>query len=244
MMTRTRPDAPDPMPGDVTPAMHEGNPLVPIVVVSSLLLVAAGITGVLVGCSKPESSLPVYWEAPEFALVDQEGGTLRTADLHGTVWVASFVFTNCTDVCPLITQQMARLRDSLGQEGLLGGTVRLVSFSVDPARDTPAALRNYAGRFGGSPPNEWAFLTGTPPEAVRSMIQQGFKLTAMMPPGHERLAGSYQVRHSPRLVLVDPAGRVRGAYDTTEPETMERLRADLGALLEEPGGTDAKSRSD
>jgi protein SCO1/2 len=179
-----------------------------------------------------ERELPVYWEAPEFALVHQQGDTLRTADLRGTPWVASFVFTNCTSVCPVITQRMAGLRDSLAAEGVLGEEVRLVSFTVDPARDTPEVLREYAGRFGGSPPAEWAFLTGTPPEAVRTMIQEGFKLTASVPQEHEHGGGNYQVMHSPRLVLVDGEGRVRGLYDTTEPDALELLDADLRALLD------------
>lgn len=191
-----------------------------------------GVAFFVAGCSSSAQALPVYWDAPEFALVNQVGDTLRSADLHGMPWVASFVFTNCTGVCPLISQKMAQLRDSLDADGLLGETVRLVSFSVDPARDTPAALREYASRFGGSPPEEWAFLTGRPPEAVRAMVQEGFKLTATLPPGHEHGGGNYQVMHSPRLALIDAVGRVRGVYDITEPDAMERLRADLGALLD------------
>lgn len=187
---------------------------------------------IFTGCAESDSSLPVYWDAPEFALTDQEGGTLSTEDLRGKVWVASFVFTNCTGVCPLTSQQLAHLRDSLRDEGLLGGEVRLVSFSVDPARDTPAALREYAEQFGGSPPEEWAFLTGNPPEAVRGMIQEGFKLTATMPSEHQHESGDYQVMHSPRLVLIDAFVQVRGVYDTSEPDVMERLRGDLLTLLE------------
>ena len=64
--------------------------------------------------------LPVYWPVPEFALIDQDGDTLRSADLRGKVWLASFIFTHCTDFCPRVTQEMARLRDSLRAQGLLG----------------------------------------------------------------------------------------------------------------------------
>lgn len=179
-----------------------------------------------------ERDLPLYWDVPEFALVDQHGDTLRASELRGRPWVASFVFTKCTSVCPLITQRMAALRDSLAAQRVLGEEVRLVSFTVDPARDTPEVLREYAGRFGGSPPAEWAFLTGEPPEAVRAMIQEGFKLTASVPPEHEHGGGDYQVMHSPRVVLVDAAGQVRGLYETTEPDAMERLGDDLRALLD------------
>lgn len=199
------------------------------VAVLALLMIGLGVVFFRPGASR---ELPLYWEAPEFTLVHQGGDVLRSAELRGTPWMASFVFTNCASICPLITQKMAGVRDGLAAEGVLGDQVRLVSFTVDPARDTPEVLREYAGRFGGSPPEEWAFLTGEPPEAVRTMIQEGFKLTASVSPEHEHRGGDYQVMHSPRLVLVDASGRVRGLYDTREPDAIERLRADLRALLE------------
>jgi len=178
--------------------------------------------------------LPVYWPAPEFALVDQDGDTVRRADLGGEVWLASFIFTHCTDFCPRVTQEMARLRDSLRAQGLLGRRVRLVSFSVDPARDTPEALRTYAATFGASPASEWAFLTGTPPQRVLRMIEEGFHLTArLMPAGPADTIAGYQVMHSLRIALIDQQGRVRGTYQATEFEAMETLRADLRRLVKE-----------
>lgn len=188
------------------------------------------------GQSEPERDLPVLWPAPEFALVDQDGDSLRAADLQGEVWVASFVFTHCTGVCPLITARMAGLRDSLAADGLLGEEVRLVSFSVDPARDTPEVLRGYAARFDGGPPSEWAFLTGQPPERIRDMIQEGFKLSAVaMSPGAADTVAGYQVDHSPRFVLVDREGRVRGTYPATEPPAVDSLRADVRRLARRGG---------
>lgn len=175
--------------------------------------------------------LQVLWEAPDFVLLDQTGDSLRSGELRGTAWVAHFFFTNCTGICPLTTARMGGLRDSLRADGLLGEQVRLVSISVDPARDTPPVLRDYAARFGGSPPSQWAFLTGSPPEAVRRMLQEGFKVTASLDPAMADTATGYQVDHSPRLELVDPEGRVRATYDATEPDAIERLLADLRALL-------------
>ena len=179
----------------------------------------------------PTREPPFYWAAPDFALVNQDGDTIRAAHLKGTPWVASFVFTNCTSVCPLITQKMANLRDTLRREELLGEKVRLISFSVDPGRDTPEVLREYASRFGGSPADEWAFLTGSPPGAVLNLIQNGFKLTASAPPAHEHGQDEYQVMHSPRVLLMDAAGQVRGLYDSTDVDAMQRLQADLRTLI-------------
>lgn len=203
----------------------------------SALLVAGLVGGVLAFCGDGTSDLPVYWKAPEFALVDQRGDTLRTTDLRGTVWVSSFIFTSCTGVCPLISARMARVRDTLAADGLLGTKARLVSISVDPARDTPAVLHEYAGRYGGSPPEAWAFLTGSPPERVRSLIQEGFRVAAVDPfaassdTTAETTTG-YQVQHSPRIMLVDPQGRVRGTYDATDADAVERVLGDLRALVE------------
>jgi protein SCO1/2 len=178
--------------------------------------------------------LPVYWPAPEFALVDQDGDTVRRADLGGKVWLASFIFTHCTDFCPRVTQEMARLRDTLRAQGLLARKVWLVSFSVDPARDTPEVLRAYAAKFGASPASEWAFLTGTPPERVLRMIEEGFHLTARpMPVGPADTVAGYQVMHAIRIALIDQQGQVRGTYQATEFEAMETLRADLSRLIKE-----------
>lgn len=149
--------------------------------------------------------------------------------------MASFIFTSCTGVCPLITSKMGRVRDSLAGAGLLGTEVRLVSITVDPARDTPPVLRRYADRFGGSHPTEWAFLTGTPPGTVRRIIEDGFRVTAVLdttiPPDP---ATNYQVQHTPRIMLVDRDGRIRGTYNAIEPDALERVIADLGALVEWP----------
>ncbi|MGH7613754.1 MAG: SCO family protein [Gemmatimonadales bacterium] len=138
------------------------------------------------------------------------------------------------DFCPRITQEMGRLRDSLRAQSLLGRKVRLVSFSVDPARDTPEILHAYAARYGGTPALEWAFLTGSPPDRVLRMIKEGFHLTARLTPaGPTDTVAGYQVMHSPGIALVDRQGRVRGTYQATETEALKRLRADLRLLVKE-----------
>lgn len=196
-----------------------------------LALIALGALASACGGPDHREELPVLWNAPNFALVDQTGDTLRTGEMEGTAWVAHFFFTSCRGVCPATTARMAGLRDSLAADGSLGAKVRLVSISVDPARDTVAALREYAARFGGSPPSEWAFLTGASPEAIRRLLQEGFRVTAGPAPGEPDEDASYQVNHSPRLELVDPAGRVRATYDATGADAIERLLADLEGIL-------------
>ena len=193
-------------------------------------LVATLVVGGLVARRSPEP--PVYWAAPAFALVDHEGDSLRSGDIAGTAWIASFVFTHCTSVCPVITRTMAGLRDSLEAHQLLGRRIRLLSFSLDPVRDTPEVLRKYAGEFGGSPPGEWAFLTGGQPEATLRLVSQGFHLAVQpLPATPADSESGYQIMHSTRLVLVDGEGQIRGLYQANEPEAMERLATDLRRVL-------------
>lgn len=201
-----------------------------LVVALAIAVLAAGIAFVVLATRVPSApDLPALWPAPEFALVDQHGDTVRTDDLTGSPWIASFIFTNCTGVCPTISARMARLRDSLAVDGLLGRSVRLVSFTVDPARDTPAVLLDYAERYGGSSPSEWTFLTGSPPTAVRQLIQEGFHLTAVDPPA-DHADDDYQVMHAPRLLLVDSDGVVRAAYPAGDPDVVDRVLADVRGL--------------
>lgn len=206
------------------------------------------------GCGGGSEDLPVLFEAPSFALTDQTGDTLRGSHLEGQAWVAHPFFINCRDVCPATTARMAGLRDSLAADGRLGDDVRLVSITVDPARDSTVALRRWAEQHGDSPPAHWAFLRGEPPEAVRSLVQDGFHLSAMMPgeapnggsptgrpagddaspgapdPADGEPAAGYQVIHSSRVLLVDGRGRVRGTYEILRPEAFARLVRDTRRL--------------
>jgi cytochrome oxidase Cu insertion factor (SCO1/SenC/PrrC family) len=119
--------------------------------------------------------LPVYGAVPDFALIDQRGRPVRRADLEGKVWIASFIFTNCPDECPLMTAEMARLQSDLAHIDDL----RLVSISVDPDRDTPAVLSQYAERFNADS-GRWFFLTGDK-RAIYRLAKEGFRLGVVDP---------------------------------------------------------------
>src|SRR5436309_15047988 len=89
------------------------------------------------GCSR-STDIPSYYPLPEFSLTDQTGKAVTLHDLTGKVWVADFIFTSCGGTCPLMTQEMRKLRDALPPE------IRLVSFTVDTTRHTPRVLAAYA----------------------------------------------------------------------------------------------------
>jgi cytochrome oxidase Cu insertion factor (SCO1/SenC/PrrC family) len=126
----------------------------------------------------PEASsgrLPIYGSLPDFALTDQRGRPVRRDDLQGKVWVASFIFTNCPDECPLMTAELAQLQSDLASIPDL----RFVSISVDPERDTPALLSQYADRFNADP-ERWLFLTGDK-QAIYRLAREGFRVGIVDP---------------------------------------------------------------
>ena len=182
---------------------------------------------------RPEPS-PVLWPVPDFSLIDQDSLPFNSAEMSGKMWLASFVYTKCPDFCPLVTQRMAVLRDSIAADEKLRDRVRLISITVDPLRDSPAVLREYAERFRATKPN-WLFLTGPVTEVI-PLVNQGFHLSTIHPKvhdphehthGHDSIAGDYMVSHSDRIVLIDAQRRVRGTYASSDPEALKRLWMDL-----------------
>jgi protein SCO1 len=181
----------------------------------SLLLVLA------VAC-KPASTLPVLFPAPAFELTDQTGRPLSSTHLTGKVVIANFVFTTCTDICPLLTATMSQVRDQLKTAQLLGEKVAIVSFSVDPEHDTPEALRVYGERFGAVP-TEWRFLTGSR-EAIDQLLIGGFKV-GRPPPAARTPGGTPEIVHSNRFALIDTKWQVRALLNGDD--------LDIPALVEE-----------
>ena len=104
---------------------------------------------------RPLEGLGIFGQVPEFSLVERSGEKIGLADLLGKVWIANFIYTNCPDTCPVQSGQIKALQEEFAGEKDL----RLVSITVDPKRDTPKALSEYAGRFGADP-QRWIFLTG------------------------------------------------------------------------------------
>src|SRR5438105_3114873 len=108
----------------------------------STAIVISALIGALslAGCaSKP--ALPSYGVVPDFTLTDQTGAPFKsTAALDRKIWIADFVFTNCPGPCPRMSSQMHQVQTALAGND----AVRFVSFTVDPARDTPPVLSAYA----------------------------------------------------------------------------------------------------
>ena len=166
--------------------------------------------------------LPRYGAVPDFAVTDHTGHPLTRQMLDGVVWVADFIFTRCAGQCPMLSERMQRLQRAFADQSQF----RLVSFSVDPAYDTPDVLRPYAARVGAET-DRWRFATGAP-EAMTALIQRGFRLAV----GQEGTPEE-PLTHSVRLVLVDAHGAIRGYYDANDDAAMQRLVDDARTLLRE-----------
>ena len=170
--------------------------------------------------------LPVLSAVPEFALTERSGRTVESSELAGRVWVANFVFTQCAGPCPLLSQRMSRLQESLSDEP----DVRLVSFSVDPKNDTPEVLTAYAKRWGADP-KRWLFLTGDKTDLYH-LIKDGFKL-AISDGGEPDNPAPGIITHSLRFVLVDHQGRIRGYFQGGESNLEEKILPAIRRLSQE-----------
>lgn len=186
--------------------------------------VVAGLALALVGlfatrrllALRPETPLPVYGTVPVFDLTDERGALFPSSRLQGRPWIADFVFTGCTDSCPLLTARMAELQRRLPH-------ARLVTFTVDPDRDSPARLLDYAHKAGADPVR-WSFLTG-PVDRLRALVVHGFKLTMLRGDPSDR----GEILHDNHLVLVDARGRIRGYY-AADPHGANEIARDAAIL--------------
>jgi protein SCO1 len=177
------------------------------------------------GEEKPLEGLKVFGSVPQFSLIERDGREIALSDLKGEVWIANFIYTNCPDTCPIQSAQMREIQEDFKNEKDLP----LVSITVDPTRDTPEVLSEYAQRFSADP-GRWLFLTGEK-ETIYKFAQEGFHLGAVEIPHKKRPESGASHTHSPRFVLVDRAAQIRGYYVSTDAEAMKRLLRDLKILL-------------
>ena len=168
------------------------------------------------------ASLAVIRTAPDFALVDLQGRSVTLAGERGRVVLIAFIYTACPGACPLLTQRMSVLQRSLQEAGLLPGRVRLLSVTVDPERDTPAALAAYAQGFKPHA-DGWRFLRASPERPQPTLLAYD-EWTRRLPSG--------EVDHPARLHLVDARGRVREIYSLDFFDERQAA-ADIRALLAE-----------
>lgn len=158
--------------------------------------------------------------APDFTLIDQDGKRFLSTNLRGKIVVLDFIYTTCTDVCPLFTAKFARLQGQLATENR--SEVFLISITTDPEIDSPKVLKAYAQRYGADFGN-WAFLTGT--EAQLKEVWKNFGIRVI----HK---GRGLVQHDSVTTLIDRQGTRRFNH-FGEKWRLEDVERDLLFLLAE-----------
>jgi cytochrome oxidase Cu insertion factor (SCO1/SenC/PrrC family) len=178
----------------------------------------------------PPAQPDLDWPVGTFALTERSGKTVTDKDLRGQVWIGSFIFTRCNGPCPAVTNTVARLQAGLRDE-MKAGAVKLVTFTVDPARDDLKALNEYAN-IRQADPNNWLFLTGDE-KTIHALLREQFKQAVEHKTGAEVKPGD-EFGHSTRLILVDKGGVIRAVYegiaDDEMPDGKERFEAGLQRL--------------
>jgi len=172
----------------------------------------------LLSACAPLKPLPVLGHVPQFQLTLQSGASFDSRSLDGHIWVANFIYTTCDGPCPMMSHQMRGIQDSTAGTPQL----KLVSFTVDPAHDTPPVLARYAAQFKADPAR-WFFLTGDMAR-LNDLGLNAFKLNSV--------DGS--LNHSTRFVLVDGRRRIRGTYLSSDEGFPKNLLRDIRQLQSEP----------
>ena len=170
--------------------------------------------------SSSGNQLPILWPAPAFSYLDQDRRTVTDRDLRGHVWISDFFFTSCTSICPTMTAAMSEL-----QRTIVNPDVRFISFSVDPEQDTPERLKEYA-KMWTAEESRWRFLRT---EKVKLVETAKGMRTFVRPPDKDS-----SIQHSSLFILTDPAGMVRGVYDSNEQTSLRQLAVDALTLAGTP----------
>ncbi len=196
------------------------------------------ILAIVWGCQQKSTRLPVlgrheYIETPTgtdtvyhtikpFQFVDQDSNLVSNDTYNGKIYVADFFFTSCPSICPVMKTQMLRVYEAYKDND----RVMFLSHTIDPEYDDVKRLRDYAQRLGVSSA-KWHFVTGSK-EAIYDMAQTSYYVATRENP---KAPGGYE--HSGAFILVDGQGHIRGVYNGTDQESVDKLIRDIKTLLAE-----------
>ncbi|MGQ0739072.1 MAG: SCO family protein [Bacteroidota bacterium] len=176
---------------------------------------------------KKIEKLPVMGKTKEhhisnFSLLNQDKQIITGAGLNKKIVIADFFFTHCPSICPQMTKSMKRVQYGFKDDA----DISLVSFTVDPGRDSAAQLKKYAGQYNINT-RSWNLLTGDKKE-IYKLARNSFMVVATDGDG-----GPDDFIHSEKLVLVDKQKRIRGYYDGTSGKEVNQLINDIKKLKDE-----------
>ncbi len=158
----------------------------------------------------------------EFELVNQDGKVITKADFEGKIYVADFFFTRCQTICPIMAVNMKDLQEHYRNDPEL----KFLSHSVTPVMDSVPVLKAYAEK-NGAIEGKWEITTGSKKHIYELARKSYF---AVLDEGD---GGDQDFIHTEQFILVDRSGQIRGFYDGTEKEEMQRLIDDIEILKRE-----------
>lgn len=166
----------------------------------------------------------LYHTIPAWSFTNQDGRTVSDKDYRGKIYVANFIFTSCPSICPKMTRQMLRLQWKMKEPAF--NEVMLLTHTVDPTTDTPERLKKY-GEKNEANFEKWNFVTGDK-QAIYELGVLGYLVSTQ----EDALApGGFL--HSEKFVLVDRLGRIRGFYDGTQTDEVDRCSDEIKLLLKQ-----------
>lgn len=163
----------------------------------------------------------VYHKIADFAFINQLGDTITNEDMEGKIYVADFFFTSCPTICPIMKKEMLRVYEKYKDQP----NFKILSHSIDPTHDTQVVLKDFAEKLGVENASTWNFLTGDQ-EKIFEIGQTSYLTTTM---ADQLQPGGFL--HTGAFLLVDGKGRIRGVYDGTIADQVDRLISDIPKLL-------------
>lgn len=161
----------------------------------------------------------------DFSFVNQDGRTITNADVKGKIYVVSYFFATCKGICPKMNENMTKVYKAFkGNKDVL-----ILSHTVDPVKDTVAALKAYSLRFDADA-SQWMFLTGDK-KKLYDMARYSYLINAEDTAAGTKIEDDFI--HDEHYVLVDRYGRIRGFYNGLENNDVGKLISDINALLQE-----------
>ncbi|MGI9191392.1 MAG: SCO family protein [Chitinophagaceae bacterium] len=160
-----------------------------------------------------------------FSFIDQDGRVFTHRDVEGKILVVEYFFTTCQGICPKMNDQMTRVAAAFrGQSD-----VAILSHTVDPETDTVAQMKRYAESLGADP-TQWHFLTGNKHD-LYDMAVNSYLVTVVEDTTKKDVLPEFI--HSEKFVLVDKEKHIRGVYDGTKPDEVNKLIKEIGELRKE-----------
>ncbi len=163
-----------------------------------------------------------YHKIADFSLTNQNGETVTQENYKGKIYVADFFFTTCQTICPIMTDHMYQIQ----KEIISDDEVMLLSHSVTPKIDSVAQLKKYA-KEKGVVDRKWNLVTGDKKQ-IYELARKSYLAVKTDGNGDE-----YDMIHTENFMLIDKNRQIRGFYDGTNPEDIQKILEDIKILKQE-----------